>query len=99
MSKLLKDGYYSQSLLETFKALTFHLYKKLLDRGITVSTNRFEDIFKLSLREGLVKNEDISLIQHIRGVRNATAHTNVGTNENFAETALDFVRKLIERNK
>jgi len=96
--KLLDDGYYSQSLLETFKALTFHLYKKLLEREINVSPNRFDDILKLSLREKLIHEDDRSLLADLRGIRNATAHTNIQATKEFAHQAFNFVNNLISLN-
>lgn len=96
--KLFKDDYFSQSLLEAYKALSLHLYRKLLEKNITISPSRADELFRISLREGLINQQDQSLIADMRGIRNATAHTNIGTTEVFARRAIDYVGELINRN-
>jgi hypothetical protein len=91
--KLLKDGYYSHSILESFKALETHLYKKLLEKNIRVSIGRFDELLKLAVSEGLIDKSDVPLILDLRGMRNAAAHADSQATEQLAQASLDYVKK------
>lgn len=90
------DGYYSQSLLESFKALNYHLYKQLLNLQVRVSPNRFFDLVREAKKHQLIKEEDISLVADIHGGRNAVAHSNTGVTKELSERALKYVSNLIQ---
>ena len=91
--KLLKDGYYSHSILESFKALESHLYKKLLEKNIRVSIERFDELLKLAVSERLIDAADIPLILDLRGMRNAAAHGDAQATAQLAQASLDYVKK------
>lgn len=96
-NKLYLDGYFSNSILESFKVLETHLYKKLTDKNYRVPRHRFNDIVKLALKEKILSEEDIPTINDIRGMRNVAAHTDTVYTEKQAKFALEFIKKLIKR--
>lgn len=97
-NKLYKDGYFSNSILESFKVLETHLYKKLTDKNHRVPRHSFNDILKLALKENIISGDDLPNINDIRGMRNIAAHTDTVHTEKQAEFALEFIKNLIKRN-
>ncbi|MBF4465002.1 MAG: hypothetical protein RLZZ540_649 [Bacteroidota bacterium] len=97
-NKLFSDGYYSNSILESFKVLETHLYKKLTDKDYRIPRHKINDIIKIAIKENIITQEDIPAINDIRGMRNATAHTDIEHTKQQAEFSLEFVKELIKRN-
>lgn len=98
-NKLFKDGYYSNSILESFKVLETHLYKKLTDKDYRIPRHRLNDIIELALKEKIITKEDLPDINDVRGMRNIAAHTNAEYTEQQAKFALKFVKELINRGE
>jgi len=98
-NKLFSDGYYSNSILESYKVLETHLYKKLTDKDYRIPRHKLNDIIKIALKENIISQEDIPAINDIRGMRNATAHTDIEHTKQQAEFSLEFVKELIKRSK
>jgi len=94
--KLFNDGYYSHSILESFKVLETHLYKKINERDIRVSKYRFTDIIKIAFKEKIINDTDLIDIDNIRLMRNASAHTDEEHTKIQAEKSLEFVKKLLK---
>lgn len=97
-SKLFRDGYYSHSVLETFKVLETHLFKKLIDKDIRVQRYNQKDLIQFALKQRIITNNDIPAINDIRGMRNIAAHSDVEHTKQQAQFALDFVKQLLKRN-
>ncbi|SIN77685.1 hypothetical protein [Chitinophaga niabensis] len=96
-SRLFQDGYFSHSILEALKVLEGHLYKKLFEKKIHVSRNRFNDLIRHALQQNIITELDIPAINQIKEMRNSAAHSDVAHNKEQAQFALDFVRELISR--
>jgi len=96
-SKLYNDGYYSHSVLETFKTLETHLYKKLTQKDIRVPRHNINQIIQVALKNKIITENDLPIINDIRGMRNVAAHTDSNYTQQQAQFALDFVKKLISR--
>lgn len=97
-SKLLTDGYYSHSVLESFKAIQTHLYRELSKRDIRVQPYKFLDLIDTALKYKIISNDDKGIINDIRGMRNTAAHSNIEYTKQQAENALKYTKELIERN-
>lgn len=97
-NKLFKDGYYSHSVLETFKVLETHLFKKLIDKDIRVQRYNQKDLIQFALKQGIITDNDMPAINDIRGMRNIAAHSDAEHTKQQAQFALDFVKQLIKRN-
>lgn len=96
-TKLLSDGYFSHSVLESFKVLETHLYKKLILKDIRVSKHRLNEIIQIALKEKIITDNDLPSIQDIRGMRNIAAHSDTKYTKEQAEFALNFVKELLKR--
>ena len=97
-TKLYNDGYFSHSVLETFKVLETHLYKMLTNKNIRVQRYNQKDLIQFSLREGIITEADMPSINDIRGMRNIAAHSDSEHTKQQASFALNFVRELLKRN-
>jgi len=96
-SKLYSDGYYSHSVLESYKVLESHLYKKIIEKNIRVSPHRINDILGIAIRENIINTDDMIIINDIKNMRNSAAHSNIQHNANQALFALEYVRQLLQR--
>jgi len=96
-NKLFKDGYYSHSILESYKILETHLYKIVTAKDIRVSKFRFSDLIKISLEEKIITDEDLKNIENLRNMRNISAHTDQNHTKQQAESSLEFVKQLLKR--
>jgi len=96
-SKLYADSYYSHSVLESFKVLSTHLYKKITEKDIRIQKHNINDIIKVALQENIIQENDIPTINDIRAMRNVAAHSDAEYTKQQAEFALNFVRQLLSR--
>jgi hypothetical protein len=96
-NKLFKDGYYSHSILESYKVLETHLYKTITAKNIRVSKFRYSDLINISLKENIINNEDLKNIENLRKMRNISAHTDQNNTKQQAENSLEFVKQLLKR--
>jgi hypothetical protein len=96
-NKLYQDGYYSQSILESFKVLETHLFKKITEKNIRVSRYRFDEIVNISLNENIIENKDLENINNLKNMRNLVAHTNISNNKEDAEKILEFVKYILNK--
>ena len=95
--KLFKDEYYSHSILESYKVLETHLYKIITAKDIRVSKLRYRDLISISLKEKIINNEDLKIIENLRKMRNISAHTDQENTKKQAESSLEFVKQLMKR--
>lgn len=95
-NRLLKDGYYSQSILESFKVLETHLFKQLIKKNIRVARNRTNDLIKASVQSGVLTESDLSILNDIRSMRNAAAHLDANYAMEHAEMAIKFIKSLLQ---
>lgn len=93
--RLLKDGYYSQSILESFKVLETHLFKQLTKRNIRVARHRTNDLIKASVAAGILSESDLSILNNIRSMRNTAAHLDTNYAMEHADMAIRFIKSLI----
>lgn len=96
-NKLFQDGYYSQSILESFKVLETHLYQKITEKNIRVSRYRFDEIHNIALKENIIKEEDLENINNLKNMRNLVAHTDAQNSKEEAEKMIQFVKTIINR--
>jgi HEPN domain-containing protein len=97
-NKLFEDGHYSHSLLEIFKALESHLYKKLIEKEIRVQRHNINEIINIALKENIINKEDLSVINKIREMRHIIAHSDVNYTKIQANYAIDFLKELIKKD-
>ena len=97
-NKLYADGYFSHSILESFKVLETHLYKLLLHKSVRVQRHQMNEIIKLALKYEIIGQDDLPVINDIRVMRNSAAHSDTQYNKEQAETALNYVKKLLKKN-
>jgi hypothetical protein len=98
-TKLFRDGYYSHSVLESFKVFETHLYKKLTEKNFRVPRYNINDIIQLALKQEIINQADLPAIQDLKAMRNIAAHSNTNYTKQQAEFALEFVKKLLLRNE
>ncbi|MES2727400.1 MAG: hypothetical protein V4643_09890, partial [Bacteroidota bacterium] len=72
--KLFKDGYYNQSLFETFKVLENGIYKILRQRDLIFREAPFLEMIKIAHKYNILTTEQIERINRIRIKRNEFAH-------------------------
>lgn len=96
-SKLYRDGYYSQSILESFKVLEIHLFRLLSDRGVRVRRHKIQELIDKAFQQEIINYNDKEQINKIRKMRNSAAHLNVEHNQEQAELALKYSRELINK--
>lgn len=95
--KFFNDGYYSHSVLESYKVLEAHLFKKLIAKQIRIAKHRFNDLIQLSLKENIINQGDLPSINDIKEMRNTAAHSDSQHTKKQAELALEYVKKLIKK--
>lgn len=96
-TKLYVNEFYSHSLLESYKVLELFLYKKLVDKNIRVSKHNMIDMMNIALKENIINNNDMIIINDIRKMRNLTAHSNFQHTKKDAEYALLYIKELMSR--
>lgn len=95
--KLFQDAYYSQSILEAFKALESHLQKEVLQKNQRAPKALYE-LLSISQKLGIIKAEEQSQIKDLLRMRIISAHkTEITLTKADAEKALKFVEYLIRR--
>lgn len=95
--KLLDDEYYSQSVLESFKALESYLQKEILEKNQRAPKAIYE-LLSTSLKLGIINDEERNLAQDLIKMRIAAAHkTEIILTRANTENALNFVKKLINK--
>lgn len=93
--RLLKDGLYSQSIMESFKVFETHLYKHLTKKNIRVSRNRLNDLIEASLEYDILSSDDLPQLYEIRDMKNSVAHLDINCSKEDAEMAFKFIKELI----
>lgn len=95
--KLYKEEYYSQSILETFKALESYLQKEVLEKNQR-APNAIYELLTISQKLEIIKPEERNQIQVLIRMRIAAAHkTEIVLTKEDAQNALNFVEYLINK--
>jgi hypothetical protein len=97
-TKLLKDGYYSHSILESFKVLETHLFREITKRDLRVQRHNIEDLIGIALKEGIIQGSDMPSILEIKRMRHVAAHLDSDHTEAHATFALNFLKQILKRN-
>jgi hypothetical protein len=94
--KLIKDGYYNQSLFETFKMLEIGLYKILKQKDLIFRRGSFIEMINITKKYNIFSNEQIERINQIRVKRNEFAH-NIDSRitKEEAENAQQLIREIL----
>jgi len=94
--KLFKDGYYNQSLFETFKMLENAIYKALRQRDLIFRKAPFIEMIRVATKYNIFTKEQIEQINRIRVKRNEFAH-NIATSITKAEVeeAQNLVKEIL----
>jgi hypothetical protein len=95
--KLFNDGYYSQSILEAFKALELHLRRLIAQKDVPFRSTRFQDVKEMSMKLELISKSEIAVIDNIRQMRNSAAHLDVEFTKAQASDAISFIKELIRK--
>lgn len=97
-TKLFTDGYYSQSVLESFKVLENHLINELDKKNIRSPRTNFNKLLDFAIKANIVELTDIPIIKDLRQMRNVAAHSNSDYTRYQAEKALNYVRELLNKS-
>ncbi len=97
--KLFDEGFYSQSVLESFKVLESHLYNELTNKEIRVQKHKFNDILRLSLSNGLLSDNDLPWVNDLRSMRNVAAHSDTAYTKEQALQSLQFIREFLKSTR
>jgi len=93
--KLLKDGYYNQSLFETFKMLENGIYKALRQRDLIFRKAPFLEMIRIADKYNIFTKAQIEQINRIRIKRNEAAHNITSTITKVeAEEAQNFAKEI-----
>lgn len=94
--KLFKDGYYNQSLFETFKMLESAIYKALRQRDLIFRKAPFIEMIRIATKYNIFTKAQIEQINRIRVKRNEFAH-NIATTITKAEVedAQNLVKEIL----
>jgi hypothetical protein len=95
---LLNDHYPAQAIIEAFKAMEQHLRKLLSLRGILTQPGNFRQLLDLSLRNELLKQEEVKAVDDIRKMRNSVAHEDAQFSEADARWVIDQIRGMIRNS-
>jgi hypothetical protein len=96
-SRLLNGGFFSLSILESFKALESYLAGELLNQDIRVIRGNMQDLINTSIQNNILQENEIGYLNDLRGMRNQAAHSSVEYTREDAESALNFVRGILRR--
>lgn len=98
--KLLKDGYYNQSLFETFKILENEIYKILRQRDLIFRKATFLEMIKIANKYNVISEEQNEKINRIRIKRNEVTH-NIATTITRAEAeeAQNLVKEILSKSE
>ena len=93
--KLLKEGYYNQSLFETFKMLENAIYKALRQRDLIFRKTPFLEMIKIADKYNIFTKAQIEQINRIRIKRNEIAHNYSSTISKVeAEEAQNLAKEI-----
>lgn len=94
-TRLFRDGYFSESILSSYKVLEFSLSKQLSEAGVVIPPEtRFREI--LSFATGKILTQELSAkINSLVTLRNRAVHENVSLTKEQAEFALNMVREIL----
>lgn len=97
--KLYESNFYSQSILEAFKALESHLIKLFGQRRINIPRHQFNfnDLFNYAIKLGLLDSDDITSVHEIRKMRNSAAHLDIEHTKEQATKTIEFIKYLIQK--
>ena len=96
--KLYTDGYYSHSILGSFKVLETHLFRLLTSKNVRIQRHSTNEIITAALKHKIIKKDDLANINSIRAMRNASARKDIEHNKKQAKFALEFSKQLLERS-
>lgn len=96
--KLFEQNFYSQSIVESNKAIQTTLNRILVNQNIDATKIKFFEITRYCLEKNIITKEEFDEIEKIRKLRNEAVHLNVTNTKAEAENALKFARELINKN-
>jgi len=96
--KLYKDAYYSQAILEIFKAFESYLQREVLEKNHRAPKPIYE-LLSVSQKLGIINGEDQANIKNLLKLRMAAAHkTEIILTRSDAESAIDFVKRITSKD-
>lgn len=94
--KMIQDGYYGQSIIESFKLLENNLYKILKLNKLAIRKSSFQDMLYVSRQYNLIDDEKLKRINEIKILRNEIVHLNkTEIFQKEAQLVLDYIKELI----
>jgi len=94
--KLINDGYYLQSIVESYKILENNIYKILKLNKLAIRKGGFNDMLNVAFKYRFVEEEQLKKINEIRILRNDVVHLeNTNVTKDEAERTLAFVKDLV----
>lgn len=96
--KLIKDGYYNQSLFEAFKMLEMGLYKILRQRDLVFRKGNFIEMTNIARKYNIFSNEQFEQLNQIRVKRNEFAHNiESKVTKEEAESAQKLIKEILAK--
>lgn len=98
--KLFKDGYYNQSLFETFKMLENGIYKALIQRNLIFRKSSFLEMIRIAEKYNIFTKTQIEHMNRIRIKRNELAHNIVSSiTKKEAEEARNLAKEILSNSE
>jgi len=96
--KLYEQNFYSQSIVESNKAIQTALNRILVNQNLDATRIKFFEITRYCLEKKIITKEEFDEIEKIRKLRNEAVHLDVINTKAEAQNALKFARELINKN-
>ncbi|KIA99246.1 hypothetical protein OA93_06355 [Flavobacterium sp. KMS] len=96
-TKYLETEFYSHSILESYKALESHLFRKLIEKNPRFNKNNLSSSLIKSLQYGLISKEDFVKINDLKKMRNLSVHSDFKHTKEDAEKALKLVVDVLKK--
>lgn len=99
-TKLFRENYFAESILNSYKVLEFGLIKQLLKEGAIIPPRTpFREIRNLAIARNVLTEKLKANLDDLAQIRNRAAHENVPITKEQAEFALNVVREALRTNE
>lgn len=74
VDKLIKEGYYNQSLFESYKIVEFGIFNLLKEKGLIYRMTPFSEIMRIAKKYNVFSKDEMEKINKIQSQRNLFTH-------------------------
>ncbi|MFA6096854.1 MAG: HEPN domain-containing protein [Candidatus Paceibacterota bacterium] len=96
-TKMLRDKYYSSSIIESYKVLVLNLRKILLQKDILTENTSDPDIKALALKFKIIPEELVANFNDITAMRNRAVHLDVTFTKEQVELVINTVNQILTK--